>query len=256
MHKCPICDGEMGIFDNAKILHKYDVRYYQCAVCGYICTEPPFWMDEAYTNAIANIDIDLIDRNIRYSKKISALIRIFFGQKNFFLDYGSGYGMFVRLLRDMGYDFEWYDKYCTNLFAQYHEKSRKKYDVVTALEFFEHVISPKQEIEEILSMADAVIFTTSIIPRNVKRIAEWNYFLPDYGQHVSFYTHKALKILATEHGKHYVGTQRLHIISERKICFLSFAIVIVMTPLINLFLSRKSLAPGDYVLAKEIQEST
>lgn len=254
MHNCPICDGKMDVFDKTKLLRKYDISYYQCAGCGFICTEEPFWVDEAYSSAIANIDIDLIDRNIRYSKKIAALIRVFFRQKKHFLDYGAGYGMFVRLLRDKGYDFEWYDKYCDNVFAQYHEKSREKYDVVTALELFEHMISPKKEVGEILSMSDSVIFTTSIIPRSIKSIADWNYFLPDYGQHVSFYTHKALQILAAEHGKYYVGSQRLHIISDRRISFFAFAVVIVLTPLINFFFIRKSLAPSDYELAKHMQE--
>jgi len=32
-----------------------------------------------------------------------------------FLDYAAGYGLFVRLMRDAGYNFRWSDLYCQNL---------------------------------------------------------------------------------------------------------------------------------------------
>jgi len=35
-----------------------------------------------------------------------------------FLDYAAGYGLFVRLMRDAGYNFRWSDLYCQNLFVR------------------------------------------------------------------------------------------------------------------------------------------
>jgi len=54
-----------------------------------------------------------MSRNIS-SSKITAVI-LFFLFKKFgkFLDFGGGYGIFTRLMRDIGFDFYWYDPHST-----------------------------------------------------------------------------------------------------------------------------------------------
>ncbi len=42
-----------------------------------------------------------------------------------FLDYAGGYGVFTRLMRDIGFDFYWHDPYTQNLFANGFEKDIK-----------------------------------------------------------------------------------------------------------------------------------
>lgn len=74
--KCKICGNKMENFDKAKILNKYDVQYYRCPNCGFICTEEAYWLDEAYSSAIASTDIGLIMRNILLTDKVSAVLKI------------------------------------------------------------------------------------------------------------------------------------------------------------------------------------
>ena len=62
--QCKICSSKMNTFNMAIILNKYNVQYYRCYNCGYICTEEPYWLEEAYSSAIANTDIGLISRNV------------------------------------------------------------------------------------------------------------------------------------------------------------------------------------------------
>ena len=60
-----------------------------------------------------------------------------------FLDFGGGYGVFTRWMRDEGYDFFHYDQHCPNLFAPGHEadiSGSVRYELATAFEVFEHIV--------------------------------------------------------------------------------------------------------------------
>ena len=58
--KCKICGSEASSFDSARILRKYDVDYFECPYCGFIQTEEPYWLTEAYSSAITSSDIGLV----------------------------------------------------------------------------------------------------------------------------------------------------------------------------------------------------
>jgi hypothetical protein len=51
-----------------------------------------------------------MQRNINLSKMVATILLLFFDFRRKFLDYAGGYGVFVRLMRDIGFDFYWYDK--------------------------------------------------------------------------------------------------------------------------------------------------
>ena len=151
---CKICNSNAKQVFNSKILKKYDVKYFKCDNCGYLFTEQPYWLDEAYSRSINLSDTGLLDRNIYFSKVLSVLIYFCFNKNGLFLDYAGGYGVFTRLMRDIGFNFYWHDPYTQNLFANGFEKDIKpdsKFELITAFEVFEHLVSPKEEIEKMLS---------------------------------------------------------------------------------------------------------
>ena len=166
--KCKICNNLMDKFDKAKVLNKYDVQYYRCLDCGFICTEEPYWLDEAYSSAIASTDIGLIMRNMFFSDKVSAILKTILkslpNAQMCALDYGAGYGMFVRMMRDYGFNFYWYDKYCENLFAKTFESKYEHYDILTAFELFEHLSNPYADSDKIVKLSDSIIFSTELVP--------------------------------------------------------------------------------------------
>lgn len=101
-----ITGGPTTYLFTGRIMNKYDVKYYRCNQTGFIQTEEPYWLNEAYSDAITKLDIGLPVRNVDLSVKVSKLLVKYFdhaGKK--FLDYAGGYGLFTRLMRDKGFDF-------------------------------------------------------------------------------------------------------------------------------------------------------
>ena len=137
--KCNICDSPTNTFSAARVLKKYNVEYFQCSNCGFVQTEEPYWLDEAYSEAIASSDVGMLSRSTMFSTAANNIIFNLFDHSAKFLDYGGGYGVFVRMMRDLGFYFFWHDKYCQNIFAQgfeADENSSYSYELVTAFEVF------------------------------------------------------------------------------------------------------------------------
>lgn len=236
-------------FRKNTVLKKYEVKYYRCKKCGSVQTETPYWLDEAYSNAITETDIGLCSRNIWLQEKISAIIKVCFSELPIdekMLDYGGGDGMLVRLLRDCGMHFEWYDKYCKNIFSKTFEKSKERYKLVTAIELFEHFSNPKEEIKELLNLGENIIFTTEVLPDSIPKIDDWWYYSPETGQHVAFYSRNGLQCIAENNGLNYMGYQNIHILSQKSISEWKLRLSYKYSNIINCLFKRETLLDVDF----------
>ena len=72
--KCKICNHETNNIFTAKILNKYYAKYYYCDHCGFLQTEEPYWLKEAYSNSISITDTGIVARNITLSQITSGII--------------------------------------------------------------------------------------------------------------------------------------------------------------------------------------
>lgn len=220
-NKCLICGGETNILFSTRVLHKYDVSYHKCTCCGFIQSDAPHWLDEAYSDAITSMDIGLIYRNLVYSSAVENVLKTSFDYTKKFLDYAGGYGMYVRLMRDKGFDFYWDDKYCENLFAKHFTleelEQGQKFEAVTAFEIFEHLANPLEEIEKLFGYSDSIIFSTEIVPdKELTNPGDWWYFAPEGGQHISFYTKQAFEVIASKFScNFYSNGKDLHILTKK-----------------------------------------
>jgi hypothetical protein len=208
-----------------KILNKYNISYFNCKQCGFIQTENPYWLEESYRSAIADLDIGYLSRNLIYRDFVSSFI---IGNKQFnpdaaFLDYGGGYGTFVRLMRDKGFDFYREDKYCENIFAKYFDvndiTTNQPFEMITCFEVFEHLTDPLAEFEKMLDYSKSVFFSTELQPHTkLKSLDDWWYFSPESGQHISFYTKKSLEIIAEKyHLNFYTNGAATHLFTDKKL---------------------------------------
>ena len=243
---CHICGEVTTPWEKAKILKKYEVSYYRCPNCGFVQTEKPYWLDEAYSTVIDMEDIGILARNNSNAAVVDRLLTAFFPSAKTFLDAGGGYGIFVRLMRDRGSDFQWDDKYTQNLFARGFEKSRDRYDVVTAFELFEHYDEPLKEIKNLAELGENIVFSTVLLPDPVPRPDEWWYYSTSTGQHISFYTKQALEHCARLIGCHYTGTADIHIFSKRKIPYWQFRFCVSRMGKILFYKRRESLLSKDH----------
>ena len=86
---CKICKSKMQKIFGAKIMNKYEIDYFYCQNCGFLQTEEPYWLDEAYKDSITVTDTGYMQRNIYQSEITTILLLMFFNYKKKFLDYGG-----------------------------------------------------------------------------------------------------------------------------------------------------------------------
>ncbi|MCM2371515.1 class I SAM-dependent methyltransferase [Aporhodopirellula aestuarii] len=223
--KSKITGGPVKPIFDAKVLGKYCVTYWQCLETMFIQTDEPYWLDEAYSTAITDLDLGLAGRNVNKAEAAERLIDRALPDAKTFLDFGGGYGLFTRLMRDKGFDFRHYDIYCQNIFAKGFELDAlepvglSKFDLVTAWEVFEHAPNPRELIRQLLSVSGTILFSTELVPEQpLNAESDWWYFTPETGQHVSFYSRKALHSLAEEFNLFlYSDNTANHILSARKL---------------------------------------
>jgi hypothetical protein len=234
------------------MLGKYNVQYYQCQHCGFVQTEEPYWFDEAYSDVINSSDLGMVARNLGQSKICKAIITTFFNSNGSFVDYGGGYGLLVRLMRNIGYDFYRYDPLCANIFAKGFDvglPGSGQYELVTAWEVFEHLTNPLEEVEKMLSFSPNILFSTLLLPPNNPKPGEWPYYGLEHGQHIAIYTETALALIAEKFGLHmHSCRQSVHLLSKRKVSGRLFDIVAHynVASVVQILVRRKSLTYEDY----------
>ena len=221
MKTCPLCGGDTNIFYIGKILNRYNVEYFKCNKCTLISTEKPHWLQEAYSESIASADTGIMVRNVTNSEWVNMILQLFYRNKTKLLDWGGGYGVFVRMMRDLGYEFLWYDKYADNLLARGFEyNGEERMDIVTAFELLEHFEKPGDELDLIFSKTDVLICSTLLYDEysDSKSFGEWWYVCPDTGQHIVFYSRKTMEYIASKYNRYYyyIGKE-FHVFSKRKI---------------------------------------
>ena len=247
--QCRICGTRSEFFDEAKILQKYLVAYFRCDTCGFVQTEEPYWLGEAYASAISRLDTGILDRNISNRRITTAILNLLFPKAQRSLDFGAGHGIFVRLMRDSGFDFSWQDLYATNDYARGFEYDKTKvYDFLTAFEVLEHLADPLDELSSMMSLSPNVFVSTEILPEPAPKVSDWWYYGANGGQHISFFTSESLHLIARKFGRHLFSCGAYHLFTtepKNKSLF-RLAVTKRAARVLNAFYRRPSLTKSDF----------
>ncbi len=220
---CKICNSSLTGQFTTNILKKYKATFYQCNRCGFLQTFDDCWFEEAHRQSIVSSDTGMLSRNIYFSNIASIIIYFFFSKNGKYLDHAGGYGIFNRLMRDIGFDFYWNDPFTTNLFSKGFEfdiekKNQIQISLITSFEVFEHYKFPLTDIEKMLSICPNILFSTQILPTPTPKPTKWWYYGFHHGQHVSFYKLETLNFIANKyHLNFYTNRSNLHLFTKKPI---------------------------------------
>lgn len=251
---CPVCGGRREVTHQALVLQRHDVTYHRCPACEFWGTQEPFWLDEAYSSAIASTDTGLVARNVLLARRIPPLLaRLDGGRPARYVDWAGGYGLFVRMMRDQGFDFLWQDDHADNVLAGPHAFSAGcgPVEAVTAFEVFEHVPDPLAFVTRVLEETGSatLIFSTELHDGSYD--PAWWYLSPETGQHISFYSRRTLEVIARRLGLRVLSYQGVHLFTSRRLHSLEYAALLrassLVTPLIRR--RRKPLTWADHAEA-------
>jgi hypothetical protein len=246
---CKVCDRPSASFGKTLVLRKYCVEYFRCDGCGFIQTEEPYWLEEAYSTAIADQDVGIIHRNLVNCELTASVLNLVFPEISSAVDFGAGHGLFVRLMRDRGFDFYWSDRHATNDYARGFElKEGSTFEFLTAFEVLEHLNDPISDVAKLMALSDNVFVSTCIVPQPVPDLLDWWYYSPTSGQHISFYTKDALRLLADRFGRSLLSVGPYHLFSKKPQNEILFRLAtrLRIAKIVNCIYRRSSLIEADH----------
>lgn len=215
---CRVCGAPSVYLFEGPLLDRR-VNYHECAHCGYVQTETPTWLDQAYGEAINRSDTGILRRNQRNTSLVISVLLLLGRLRGRVIDCAGGYGILVRLLRDRGIDALWHDPYCPNLLARgFEAHPDDAADLVTAFEALEHFVDPTAELKRLLQRADSVLVSTDLIASPTPAPEAWWYYGAEHGQHIGFFRRRTLDVLARQLGCHVRSDGRsFHLFTRRPI---------------------------------------
>jgi hypothetical protein len=203
---------------SGQLLGRHEVSYFECQTCGYVQTEDPHWLEEAYREPINVTDTGILRRNIVNARIVQATMLVLPDSSAPVVDFAGGYGLLVRQLRDAGVNALWRDQYCTNLLAKGFEHHDEPASLATAFEVFEHFVDPLEEARKIAELAPTILLSTELMPDRTPEPQAWWYYGLDHGQHIGFFRMRSLEYLAGKLGRTLISDgASYHLITSEKV---------------------------------------
>ena len=226
--RCPVC-ASVSRADQLLRIRGRQTALHRCTQCGLYFFPEPDWLPAVHSDAVSELDIGLPRRCINLSRIVEAIVRAEGLGTRRHLDWGGGYGLLTRLLRDRGIDMRHHDPYAENLFAQgFEDELTGDFGCITASEVFEHVEDPVAVLGGMAAHTDLVIVSTVFVPDGLTDLRDWWYVGPS-GQHITFYTPQAMRRLAARFDYHLTtnGTNgtSLHVLHRRPLSRLTRLVI-------------------------------
>jgi hypothetical protein len=266
---CKVCGcGRLRPLFSTNVLGAYHATVVECLSCGFqYFPNAQEWIQEAYSSPIASTDTGIVARCLDLHKIISSFLSLNY-KRGPLLDWGSGSGLLVRLLRDSGHECLGFEPYTAPVLAAGYTFTddqaalqKAPFRAIIAVEVLEHLTDPREFMASVLAMTDTLIFTTELLNGNKVGKAWW-YYSFETGQHIGFYTKNSLERLAYDYDCFYYTCRNpaIHIFTRNPLDIKAFRLIagrkraMLLYPLSRLvdrLSGRKSLTMADHVAAKE-----
>jgi len=194
---CRLCGATATRVFSRLLLQRHEVDYFRCSSCESLQTEQPHWLDEAYVSDNERYDTGAVFRTLSNAAFLFDL-HARLGGSHQIVDVGCGTGLLVRQLRDAGLPAFGCDKYDDSRLALGFKVDALPRDAVLNLcEVVEHFVEPGEEFARLFGADPAVVVLQTCIVDTPD--VDWSYLAPEHGQHVFFYSARALQWLAERH---------------------------------------------------------
>jgi glycosyltransferase involved in cell wall biosynthesis/SAM-dependent methyltransferase len=194
---CRLCGCATTRVFSRLLLQRHEVDYFRCSSCESLQSEQPHWLDEAYVIDNERYDTGAVFRTLSNAAFLFDLHARLDGSHHI-VDIGCGTGLLVRQLRDAGLPAFGCDKYDDSRLALGFKVDVLPRDAVLNLcEVAEHFVEPGKEFAHLFDADPAVLVLQTCVVGTPD--PDWSYLAPEHGQHIFFYSARALQWLAARH---------------------------------------------------------
>ena len=227
---CAVCSGGTRFLFSYEVRGKHQAFLHECHNCRFTYISNPHWLDESFSSELNDLDIGSVDRCLVLADFVEVLIRSMKSSKSRFLDWGGGYGLLSRIMRDRGLDFVSHDIYTRPLFVESSSNlNSETFELITMSEVALHLVDPVPVFTKIMESTDVLVFTAVIAPTVIPN--DWWYLMPDTGQHVAIYHEETLQALAKKLGVQVTSDGRFFHVLHRKSLGVKSRLIIKSRPL-------------------------
>lgn len=214
-YRCPVCEAPTQLKFEHSVLRARQAYYLTCDRCSFTFARPADWLAEAYSSAMGVTDTGVAVRNESMARLLAAFAWLGGHGSARGLDVGGGHGLLVRMLRDRGLDFRWFDQHAQNLFAVGFEDDGGHYDWLTLVEVFEHLVEPYIFMKDLVDRYQPrrMFLTTELKPTDLPS-TDWWYWSFESGQHVGFASLTTLEVLAGRLGYGLFSCGSVHLLTR------------------------------------------
>ena len=231
---CAVCSGSTKFLFSYEVRGEHQASLHECLNCRFTYIANPHWLDDSFSSELNDLDIGSVDRCLVLADFVEVLIRSMKSSKSRFLDWGGGYGLLSRIMRDRGLDFVSHDIYTRPLFVESSSNSNSEtFELITMSEVALHLVDPVPVFTKIMESTDVLVFTAVIAPTVTPN--DWWYLMPDTGQHVAIYHEETLQALAEKLGVQLTSDGRFFHVLHRKSLGVKSRLIINYRPLVFAF---------------------